>query len=105
MKLKPLFDRVLLERVRATQMGSIIIPDNVAERHASLKCRVLQVGVQCDEEIKDLLGHEVLIGKNAGTWLSAEGNAVLKADEAAFFIVMEGDILCAVEDEAQAEAA
>lgn len=100
-----MFDRVLLERVRATQIGSLIIPDSVAERHASLKCRVLQVGVQCDQEVKDLVGKEVLIGKNAGTWLSPEGNTVLKADEAAFFIVMEGDILCAVEAEEQARAA
>lgn len=104
MKLQPLFARVLLERVRAQQIGSIILPDNVAERHASLKCRVLDVGPTCDPEIKDLIGKNVLIGKNAGTWLSAEGNTVLKADEAVFFMVQEEDILCAVEDE-QAKAA
>lgn len=103
--MQPLFARVLLERVRIKQIGAIILPDNVAERHASLKCRVLDVGPTCEQEIRDLIGREVLIGKNAGTWLSAEGNTVLKADEAAFFMVHEEDILCAVEDDEQAKAA
>ncbi|MGI9501954.1 MAG: co-chaperone GroES family protein [Geminicoccaceae bacterium] len=104
MKLQPLFARVLLERVRAQQVGSIIIPDSVAERHASLKCRVLDAGPTCEPEIRDLIGKHVLIGKNAGTWLSAEGNAVPKADEAVFFMVQEQDILCAVDDEQRAAA-
>ena len=105
MRLTPLFARVLLERVRAEQIGSIIIPNSVAERHASLKCRVLACGDTCEPEIKALIGKDVLIGKNAGTWLSAEGNTVLKADEAVYFMVQEQDILCSVEDEQIQEAA
>lgn len=100
MRLKPLFARVLLERVRAQQIGSIILPDNVADRHASLKCKVLAVGPSCEPEIADLIGKSVLIGKNAGTWLNADGNTAT-ADAATHFMVMEEDILCAVEDEAK----
>lgn len=105
MKLQPLFARVLLERERVQQIGRIILPDSVADRHASLKCRVLAVGPTCDPEIKELVGKSVLIGKNAGTWLNADGNTVPKADEATFFMVQEQDILCAVEDEAMQAAA
>lgn len=105
MKLQPLFARVLLERIRAQQIGSIIIPDDAAMRHASLKCRVLAVGPTCEPEIAELVGRSVLIGKNAGTWLNADGNTVPKADEATFFMVQEQDILCAVDETEHRQAA
>ena len=99
MILKPLFARVLLERKRLNKIGSIILTGDAATRHASLKCRVIDVGPTADEGIKP--GMMVLIGRNAGTWLDADGNVVPKEPkegEIAYYIVQDEDILCAIEE-------
>lgn len=96
MNLKPLFGRVLLERKKTEKIGSILLPNSAAERHASLKCRVLALGENADPSVK--VGSWVLIGKHAGTWLDENGNPVPN-DEARFFIVQDEDILCEVGDD------
>ena len=102
MKLVPLFARVLLDRPKKERIGSIILPSIAQKQYASLKCRVLACGQHCEPEIKDLTGKHVLIGRNAGAWLDKDGNPLPHegdADDVAFFIVQEQDILCAVDDE------
>ena len=93
-ELKPLFARVLLEREKATKVGSILIPDSAAKRHASLKCRVIAKGPSADESVR--IGSLVIIGMHAGAWLNAEGKAVSQPEDAEFYIVMDEDIICEV---------
>lgn len=105
MKLQPLFARVLLERNRVEKIGNILIPDMAKERHASLKCRVLELGPTADGVV---VGDTVLIGRNAGTWLDKDGNVVPKEPEdgdTAYYIVQDEDILCVVKDEKEQKAA
>lgn len=97
MKLKPLFDRVLLEREKAVKVGSIIIPDSAHKRHATLKCKVLSKGPAADDSIR--VGSWVIIGLHAGAWLNAEGNAVPKPEDAEVYVVVDGDIICEVDED------
>lgn len=95
--LKPFGARVLLERRAANQVGSILLPDSAAKRHASLKCRVLETGPACDGTIKP--GMDVLIGAHCGTWLDASGTPLSPeqgAKEGSLYIVMDEDILAEV---------
>lgn len=94
--LKPLFARVLLEREKAAMIGNIVIPDEVRARHSGLKCRVLAVGPNADDQIN--VGSWVLIGQHAGAWLDENGAPVATADDAKLYIVQDEDILCEVSD-------
>lgn len=96
MEIKPLFARVLLKRARAEKIGSIILPNDVRKRHASLKCRVVAKGPGADDSIR--VGSDILIGQYAGAWLSADGSPVPdeKSDEAEFYIVNDEDIIAEV---------
>ncbi len=78
MKVKPLYDRVLLKRVEEQEVvkGGIIIPDTAKEK--PLEATVIAVGkgrIDGDKivplEIK--VGDKVLIGKFSGTEVTIEG--------------------------------
>ena len=74
MNLKPLGDRVLVERVEETNttVSGIIIPDNAKEKPSEGK--VLAVGNDV-EEVKE--GDIVVFGKYSGTELVLDGNEYL----------------------------
>lgn len=95
-KMEPLGGRVLLQRKTATKIGSIILPDDAAKRHASLRCTVIACGPACEWDL--VPGDDVLIGRLAGTWVNPDGKPITDADEAEFFIVMEDDILLRFEE-------
>ncbi len=94
MNLKPLFGRVLLRREKAEKIGSIILPDDAAKRHATLKCEVLAKGPQADETIR--VGMQVIVGQYAGAWLNAAGNPVPKPDDAEYYVCLDEDIIAEV---------
>jgi chaperonin GroES len=95
MKLKPLQDRILVERVeeKATTKGGIIIPDTAKEKPAEGKVIAVGAGKVADDgkriplEIKK--GDRVLFGKYAGTEVQIEGDEYL--------IMREDDILGIIE--------
>lgn len=78
MKIKPLFDRVLIEPTAAEEvtLGGIIIPDTAKEK--PLKGKVVAVGSGTkDEEMVLKVGDEVLFGKYSGTELELEATKYL----------------------------
>ena len=90
MKVTPLSDRVLVQRIEAeeTRKGGIIIPDTAKEKPQQGK--VIAVGPGRLEDGKRVApdvkkGQKVLIGKYSGTEVKIEG------DE--FIILREDDIL------------
>jgi chaperonin GroES len=95
MKLKPLQDRILVQRVeeRTTTKGGIIIPDTAKEKPAEGKVIAVGAGKTGDDgkriplEVKK--GDRVLFGKYSGTEVQIEG------DE--FLIMREYDILGIIE--------
>ena len=95
MKLRPLQDRILVQRVEeeTKTKGGIIIPDTAKEKPAEGKVTAVGNGKVGDDgkrvplELK--VGDQVLFGKYAGTEVKIEGEE--------FLIMREDDILGVVE--------
>ncbi len=94
MQIKPLYDRVLLKRIEATEQvrGGIIIPDTAKEKPQ--EAEVVAVGDgKFDDDGKRMpmtvkKGDRVLIGKYSGT--------DIKIDDEEHTIVREDEILAIV---------
>ena len=95
MKVKPLYDRVLVKRIEAEEevRGGIIIPDTAKEK--PMQGEVVAVGSgHLDDEGKAVpmtvqVGQKVLFGKYAGT--------DIKIDDKEHLILKEDEILGIVE--------
>jgi chaperonin GroES len=95
MKIKPLGDRVLVQRLEPAEVkkGGIIIPDTAQEKPMEAKVIAVGSGKLTDEgkriafEVKK--GDKVLIGKYSGTDVKVDG------DE--FLILGQDDILAVIE--------
>jgi chaperonin GroES len=95
MKIRPLYDRILVKRVETQEMkkGGIIIPDTAKEK--PMEAEVVAVGKgKINEEGKQLpldvkKGDRILIGKYAGT--------EIKIDEIEHLILREDEVLAVVE--------
>jgi len=95
MKLRPLQDRILVQRVaeETTTKGGIIIPDTAKEKPAEGKVTAVGNGKVGDDgkriplEIKK--GNRILFGKYSGTEVKIEGDEYL--------IMREDDVLGIIE--------
>jgi chaperonin GroES len=95
MKLKPLQDRILVQRIEEekTTKGGIIIPDTAKEKPAEGKVVAVGSGKVSDDgkrialEIKK--GDRILFGKYSGTEVKIEGEEYL--------ILREDDVLGIIE--------
>ena len=95
MKVKPLYDRVLVKRIEAGEKvkGGIIIPDTAKEK--PMEGKVVSVGAgRLDENGKRVpmevkTGNKVLFGKYAGT--------EIKIDDVEHIILREDEILGIIE--------
>ena len=95
MKVKPLYDRILVQRIepKVTVRGGIIIPDTAKEK--PLEAKVIAVGegkyddngkrVPLDVKAKD----HVLIGKYSGT--------EIKIDDEDYVIIREDEVLAVID--------
>ncbi len=95
MPIKPLHDRVLLERIEQDEQkssGGIIIPDTAKEKPIEGKVVAVGDGARSDDgKVTPLVvkeGDRVLFGKYAGTDIKLEGKEYL--------IVRESEILAVV---------
>jgi chaperonin GroES len=95
MKLRPLNDRILVERVKEQEKtkGGIIIPDSAKEKPAEGKVisvgsgKLNEDGKRIPLEIKK--GDRILFGKYGGQEIKVEGNEYL--------IMREDEVLCIIE--------
>jgi len=95
MKLRPLQDRILVQRVEeeTTTKGGIIIPDTAKEKPAEGKVKAVGNGKVGDDgkrvalEIK--VGNRILFGKYSGTEVKIDGEEYL--------IMREDDVLGVIE--------
>lgn len=96
MKIRPLHDRILVERLEEEEKtkGGIIIPDTAKEK--PIQGRVVAVGngkLMDNGEVKPLdvkEGDKILFGKYAGT--------EVKIDDNEYLIMREDDVLGVIED-------
>ena len=96
MKLRPLHDRVIIQRMEEerTSPGGIVIPDSATEK--PIKGEVVAVGngrLLENGEIRALdiqAGDTVLFGKYSGTEVKVEGEDLLVMKEDDVMAVIEG---------------
>ena len=95
MKVRPLHDRVLVERIEAESKtsGGIIIPDTAKEKPAEGK--VVSVG----EGLRDESGKRVALDVKAGDRIlfAKWGGTEVKLDGRELIILKESDILAVIE--------
>lgn len=95
MKVKPLYDRILVQRMEPQEQvkGGIIIPDTAKEK--PLEAKVVAVGDgKFDENGKRIpltvkVGDHILIGKYAGT--------DIKIEDEEYVILREDEVLAIIE--------
>lgn len=96
MRVRPLYDRILVQRMQEEERtkGGIIIPDTAKEK--SVEGKVVAVGKGKLNEKGDLValevkpGDRVMFGKYAGTEIQIEGEDYL--------IMREDDLLAVIEE-------
>jgi len=96
MKVKPLYDRILVQRMEPEEQvrGGIIIPDTAKEKPMEAKIIAVGEGKYDDNgkrvplEVK--AGDHVLIGKYAGT--------EIKVDDEEYVILREDEVLAIIQD-------
>lgn len=96
MKIRPLHDRVLVERLESDEKttGGIIIPDTAKEKPMQGIIRAIGTGTRDESgkvtplDVKE--GETVLFGKWAGTEVKVDGTELL--------IMKESDIMGVIED-------
>ena len=96
MKVKPLYDRILVQRMEPQEQvrGGIIIPDTAKEK--PMEARIIAVGEgKYDDNGKRVplevkAGDHVLIGKYAGT--------EIKVDDEEYVILREDEVLAIIQD-------
>lgn len=95
MALRPLYDRVLVQRLESEQKtkGGIIIPESAKEKPLEGKVVAVGKGKQLDDgktaEPAVKSGDRILFGKYAGTEVKVDGEEMI--------ILREDDILAIVE--------
>ncbi|MEJ2718644.1 MAG: co-chaperone GroES [Deltaproteobacteria bacterium] len=95
MKFRPLYDRILVERVESEEItkGGIIVPDSAKEKPQQGKVIAVGQGKRLEDgklvplEVK--AGDTILFGKYSGSEIKIEGNEYL--------IMKEEDVLGLVE--------
>lgn len=95
LKIRPLYDRVIIERMEEDlkSPGGILIPDNAKEKPVRGVVVAVGPGKRCDNgtvcplEVK--VGEHVLYGKYAGTEIKCDGKE---------YLVMREDDIIAIEN-------
>ncbi len=95
MKIKPLYDRVIIKRIEEEEKtkGGIVIPDTAKEKPIQGEVIAVGEGKRLDDgslrPLQVKVGDKVLFGKYAGTEIQIEGEERL--------IMREEDIMAIVE--------
>lgn len=95
MKLRPLYDRVVIKRIQADERsaGGIIIPDTAAEKPSQGEVVAIGIGRLLDNgEIRPIdlkIGDRVLFGQYSGSTVKLDGQELLVMREDDIFAIIE----------------
>lgn len=86
----PIFDRVLIRRLdsaleRKTEKAGIILPDNVKDKYQSSEGILVKCGLDCHQDVKDLLDKPVLFARYSGDEIKLNGDEYLLATDKDIF--------------------
>lgn len=86
----PIFDRVVIKRVdsalkKKTDGMGIILPDTIKDTYQASQGTLLKCGDTCADEVKNLIGKEVLFAGFSGQDMKIDGEDVLLATDKDIF--------------------
>jgi len=95
MKIRPLADKILVQRLEAESVtaGGIVLPESAKERpqrgkvHNIGEGRLLEDGTRCKPQVKK--GDEVLFTSYAGTEIKIDGKEYMIMDENDIMAIIE----------------
>lgn len=95
MKLRPLYDRVVIRRVEeeTKTAGGILLPGSAAEKPSQGEVVAVGKGRVDEDEIYPLdvkVGDKVLFGQYSGSTVKVDGEELLIMKESEIFAVIEG---------------
>lgn len=91
----PIFDRVLIKRhdsalQKKTNKSGLILPETVSEKYKSSIGTLVQCGVDCHEDVQNLLGKAVLFARYSGD--------EIKLNDEEFLLATDRDIFGGIDD-------
>ena len=94
LNIRPLHDRVIVERIQEEKIGSIVIPDTVGEKPVQAKVLAVGPGKRTEDGTLNKLdvkvGDKVLFGKYSGTEVKVGGKDLLVMREEDIMGILEG---------------
>ena len=92
----PIFDRVLIKRDDSSlqkKVGKVglILPDNVKESYKASQGTLVKCGLDCHDDVKELLGKSVLFNRYSGDEITLNGEEYLLASDRDIFGGLEDD--------------
>jgi chaperonin GroES len=94
LNIRPLHDRVIVERIQEEKIGTIVIPDTVGEKPVQAKVLAVGPGKRTEDgtlnkpDVK--VGDKVLFGKYSGTEVRVDGKDLLVMREEDIMGILEG---------------
>jgi chaperonin GroES len=93
LNIRPLHDRVIVERIQEDKIGSIVIPDTVGEKPVQAKVLAVGPGKRTEDGTLNKLdvkvGDKVLFGKYSGTEVKVGGKDLLVMREEDIMGILE----------------
>jgi chaperonin GroES len=94
LNIRPLHDRVIVERIQETQIGHIVIPESAGHRPERAKVLAVGPGKRAEDGSINALdvkvGDEILFGKYSGTEVKVNGRELLVMREEDIMGIIEG---------------
>lgn len=97
-KFTPIFDRVLIRRIdsalkRKTEKAGLILPETVDDKYKASQGILELCGESCADEVKDLLGKQVLFARYSGDEITLNGEEFLLATDRDIFGGIDDDTI------------
>ena len=91
----PIFDRVLIKRddsalQKKTGKAGLILPDSVSDKYKSSLGTLVKCGIDCHEDVQNLLGKTVLFARYSGD--------EIKLNDEEFLLATDRDIFGGIDD-------
>ena len=94
LNIRPLHDRVIVERIQEEKIGSIVIPGTAEKKPVEGKVLAVGLGKRAEDGTLNKLdvkvGDKVLFGKYSGTEVKVDGKDLLVMREEDIMGILEG---------------
>jgi chaperonin GroES len=97
---RPIFDRILIKRVdsslsKKVAKAGLVLPDSIQDKYKASQGILVMCGEDCHDDVKELVGKQVLFARYSGDEITLNGEE--------FLLAVDRDIFGGVEDDTISE--